>query len=258
MDKNKYYFDEPLIEGLIINRPNRFLMNVSIDNKQFLCHCPATGRIANIVFENIPCLLSKKNDCDIKRKTCYTVEAISLNNQNDDLKHWIGINQNRSNRYIEFLFKTNQLKNIVNYKGSLLREQKLGNSKLDFLVENNYIEVKTPLIFLPLKDFYLTNKNIKYIKDVKFNSADRFLKHVNELKESLKTHEKAFLITLFTFEAMEFKPPRRDIDREIGTKIRKKIKNSIEKGVNLWQVNLIIDKYGVKLSNYFDITNKII
>ncbi len=52
---------------------------------------------------------------------------------------------NASNRYIENSLKKGLLTEMVNGYSSVLREQVLGVSKLDFLVENTYIELKTPL-----------------------------------------------------------------------------------------------------------------
>ena len=68
-----YLFKEPLIEGTIKSRPNRFIMNVLVDGKVEKSHCPSTGRIGNLKFEEIPCLLSRSHSPD--RKTKYTVEA---------------------------------------------------------------------------------------------------------------------------------------------------------------------------------------
>ena len=101
----EYYFDEELIQGLIKSRPNRFIMLVEIKGKIEKCHCPSTGRIGNILFENIPCLLSKSTSKI--RKTKYTVEAIS-----PVVGKWVGINQTKANSYINFFLKNNLLKKI--------------------------------------------------------------------------------------------------------------------------------------------------
>ena len=62
------------------------------------------------------------------------------------------------------------------------REVKLGISKMDFLADNIYIEVKTPLTSLQVD----IGDHIKTKKIGKFNSTDRFVKHINEL-ESVNT-----------------------------------------------------------------------
>jgi sugar fermentation stimulation protein A len=49
-------------------------MNVELGGAVVKCHCPSTGRIGSIGFEDVPRLLSKGDE---GRKTPYTVEAIS-------------------------------------------------------------------------------------------------------------------------------------------------------------------------------------
>ncbi len=243
----KYIFDEPLKEALIIKRTNRFLFEVLIDGEVEICHCPATGRIGNIVFNNIPCLISESKNAD-KRKTKHTVEAISLNGLNEKNKKWIGVNQNRANRFIEFFIKNNQLKNMIQYKGNLLREQTIDNSKLDFLVGNTYIEVKTPLVILPLKKDYITNKNLEIKEKTKFNSFDRFIKHINELAITLKDHEKAIMINFYMFEADRFIAPKVD---NLNHPILKAVNNAIKNGVETWQINSKFDSEGIEIKDYY-------
>jgi len=102
-----YRFPRPLSEGLIKARPNRFLMDVERDGTIFRCHCPATGRIGDLVFEDVPCLLSESSNKE--RKTQCTVEAISLDQVEVTNKSWIGINQTMTNRYLEHFILAGQL-----------------------------------------------------------------------------------------------------------------------------------------------------
>jgi sugar fermentation stimulation protein A len=170
MGKNKipFVFEIPLTEGLIRKRRNRFIMEVDIDGTIYDCHCPTTGRIGNIVFRDIPCLLSESNDT--KRKTRHTVEAISLDLPSEANKSWIGINQNAANRYVEHFLRTGQFSAMVGESKIVKREQKLGISKLDFLVDNTYLEVKTPLSKLQLE----MKPHIATTEVSEFNSFERF------------------------------------------------------------------------------------
>jgi sugar fermentation stimulation protein A len=65
-----------LVEGLIKSRPNRFIMFVEEGGTTRECHCPSTGRIGDIEFRDVPCLLSEAEGHG--RRTRCTVEAISL------------------------------------------------------------------------------------------------------------------------------------------------------------------------------------
>lgn len=245
-NKNPFVFEKPLIEGIILKRRNRFIMEVDIDDTVYDCHCPTTGRIGSIVFRNIPCLLSQSND--IKRKTLYTVEAISLDLPSETNKNWIGINQNAANRYVEHFLRTGQLSAMVENGNTVKREQQLGNSKLDFLVSNTYIEVKTPLLNLQveIKDHIVTTKVSE------FNSFERFVKHISELAGSLKQNQKAILLNCFIYENPGYKVPTKHKHSDY---VKNAVQSCIKQGIEIWQGNFKITPTEVNLVNLFETTN---
>jgi sugar fermentation stimulation protein A len=240
----KYMFSQPLIEGLILERKNRFVMGVEVNGVVERCHCPCTGRIGNIIFKNIPCLLVRTDNI----KTKYTVEAISLNKLSDKNKKWIGINQVKANRYVEFLLETDQLPKIlkIDDKTKITREKTVGKSRLDFVINDNiYLEVKSPLIILPLKKNYVTNIDAQ-LKEQKFTSHGRFFKHLDELSNSLKIDgNKSIMILFYMFEADKFVPPKME------NEIAEKVYNTLDNGVKIWQVNCKFDRDGVELVDYY-------
>lgn len=244
MDISDFKFNEPLIEGIIVQRKSQFTMLCNINGEIISCHCPTTGRIGNLDVNGLPCLLSKSHDS--KRKTPYTVEAVSLNKIEHSNKSWIGINQNAANRYVEHYLLNGGFNDMLKSNNSVLREQFLGISKLDFLVDDTYIEVKTPLQHLQI-DYpdYIKTKKVSA-----FNSTDRFVKHITELGKSLKTHEKAILLLCFIYDNPGFKVIERSTHySEVAAAIDK----SIDLGLEIWQANFQISKEGVKLNRYFKI-----
>lgn len=238
----KFTFKKPLIEGLIKSRPNRFIMDVEIGKKLEKCHCPSTGRIGNIFFSDIPCLLSKATTEN--RKTSHTVEAISIDNR----KTWIGINQTAINGYVEHFLKTNQLTGIAPPNSSVMREQTLGESRLDFRVGNTFIEIKMPLMFLPV------GAATESVKHSKFNSFDRLIKHFTELGNCLQHNERAILLLCFVFDAQKFSPPAPNED---NMKIVNAVNQAIEKGVEIWQLNLSMNKDSIEILRHFEISSSL-
>jgi sugar fermentation stimulation protein A len=235
-----FRFAEPLEVGKIICRPNRFIMRVEEGRGVLTCHCPTTGKIGNFRLDCLPCLLSRSNDP--KRKTTHTVEAISTDHQ----ASWIGINQNAANRYIEHFFRNGQLDQIVSNGHRILREQKIGDSKLDFMIGDTYIEVKTPLMFLP-------DSNGNCAAPVKERDAsyfERFIKHVTELSNRLRNHESAVLIICFIYDAPEFQRPPLTAKNKI---IHETVLMAAKSGVKMWQINLQINQYGVELLRCFNV-----
>ena len=67
------------------------------------CHCPAVSRIGGLGASGAP--VPRVRLPQLKRKMPLTVEAYSLQQPDDPDKHWIGINQNASNRYVEHFLR---------------------------------------------------------------------------------------------------------------------------------------------------------
>ena len=240
-----FKFKKPLVEGKILARTSQFIMMCEVENEEVRCHCPTTGRIGDFDNINRPCLLSIADDED--RKTKYTVEAISLNRIDDKNKKWIGINQTAVNKYIEFFLKHNMMKKMINTGNiDVLREQKLGNSRLDFLVGDTYLEVKTPLHFIDLEiPSYIRKKPHSPL-----TSTDRFVKHICELKDSLKTHQRAIELNVFIYDAPHFRI-KQEYHSKAFDKVNVAVQSALKKGLELWQTNLELKPEGVYLREYF-------
>ena len=238
----KFSFKQDIIEGIIKSRKGQFVIFAELNGEIHRCHCPTTGRIGNIDIDGRPCLLSKTENTSCK--TQYTVEAISLNNPKDKNKEWIGINQNVINRYVEYYLLNNSFKDMINTNNcKILREQAIGTSKLDFLVENTYIEVKMPLQYLQVDiPDYINTK-----KQTQFNSTDRFIKHITELGKTLEKNQRAILLTCFVYDNPGFKVMERSKNYN---KINNIVKQNVSLGVELWQANFEINTKYISLKSY--------
>lgn len=248
-NSSRYEFDPPLSQGIIKERKNRFVAVVEIEKREVVCHCPVTGRIGDIVLKNIPCLLSASNDPH--RKTPYTVKAIALDDLDVADKNWIGIDLGLSNRIIEFFLQTHQLGEMISDYSEVQREVRLGKSKLDFLVGNTYIEVKTPLNVL----------HVNYGKHIQtkatmpaFTSTDRFMKHVCELANSLKTHERAILVTVSQYRITH---PRQWPKSPRAAEVADIVGKAIKRGVEFFEISMNFEPDGVSLVDCKSITDSI-
>ena len=232
-----FRFRQPLREGILLSRPNRFVMIVRTKDQTIRCHCPTTGRLGDVKLSGLPCLYSIVQGRE--RKTGYTVEAISVDGARKKAKSWIGINQTASNRYIEHFLTNGQLSRMAS--GEVRREVKLGSSRIDFLVGNKYVEVKTPLTTLPSAD------TIEKTKHGRFDSFDRLIKHMMELKSS-RDGRRAVIAMCYLYDAKPFKAPPED---KFNSRILRATRRAEESGVENWQVNLTINKTGVDIIRYF-------
>ena len=128
--------------------------------------------------------------------------------------------------------------------GELKREVKVGNSRIDFVVNGNkLLEVKTPLIYVPCEG------HPKYVPRKPVNiQTDRLIKHFKEVSKNLGPKSKSIFVVCFMYDAEPFDPPMLD---EGSKKINAVAKAANRKGVENWQVNLRIDGNGVELLDYF-------
>lgn len=242
MNTTSFKFETPLVEGIIIKRKGQFIMFCEIDGIEYSCHCPTTGRIGNLEVSGLPCLLSKSNDS--KRKTPFTVEAISLNRPEENNKSWIGINQNAANRYVEYFLINGAFKDMVDIQSTVLREQFLGVSKLDFLVGDIYLEVKTPLQHLQIE----YPDHIRTKKVAPFSSTDRLVKHITELGNSLQNNQRAILLNCFFYNNPGFVASQKSTNYE---EVKAAFERSIALGVETWQANFEMTAESVRLIRYF-------
>lgn len=229
-----YRFETPLIQGTMMKRKSQFTAIVDIDGEELIAHIPTTNRIGNVENKNLPCLLSYHDNP--KRKLKYDIEAVLLS----DDENWVGINQILSNRLVEHFFLEHELDEIVLYDGNIQREVKLGHSKLDFKIGETYLEVKTPLTTINVK----YGANIKVLPPKPFSSTDRMVKHVNELAESLQTHERAIFLQVYQYRVTEKKERLRSTHYD---EVSQTIHKAIERGVEFWEIQMDFRPEGVQL-----------
>ena len=241
MTNLRLYFDKPLIKSTIKERINRFIFIVELDDVEVEAHCPSGGTIAGIPrkdFKSIKCLLSDHSDKP-NRRTRYTVEAISLDNGHT----YMGINQTASNHYVHQFLQDKNVQHTLDIDGYVAREKKLGNSRIDFKVNDTYIEVKTMVA-----EYYgKASKQLKILMKPQEPSVERMQKHIRALTDAVKSNNsKAIVLTVFQYDASKFEPP---VDNPKYKDFVEDLKIAKASGVRQVRMNLrITDKYVELLS----------
>lgn len=241
MNNCKLYFDKPLIKAIIKERINRFIFIVDLNGELVEAHCPSGGTIAGIPrkhFKSIKCLLSDHED-NTTRRTRYTVEAISLDNGHT----YMGINQTASNHYVHQFLQDKNVQHTLDIDGYVAREKKLSNSRIDFKVNDTYIEVKTMVA-----EYYgKASKQLRALMKPQEPSVERMQKHIRELINAVNTHKsKAIMLTVFQYDAPKFEPP---VDNPKYAEFVEDLKIAKASGVRQFQINLqITDKHVELLS----------
>ena len=228
----KLTFEQPLIKAKIKERINRFIFIVELNEQEVEAHCPSGGTIAGISrkdFKDIECLMSD-HGTDTGRRTRYTVEAISL----DDGLTYAGINQTKSNHYVEHFLQDDTVKNILQVKDEVKREKKLGNSRIDFKAGDCYIEVKTMVA-----DYYCkASPRLTALMKEQQPSIERMQKHVRTLTNEIKANDsRAAIITVFQYDAPAFEPP---VDEPVYAEFVEDLKQAKVAGLRQFQMNIRI------------------
>ena len=228
----KLMFEQPLIKAKIKARINRFIFIIELNGEEVEAHCPSSGTVAGISrkdFKDIECLMSDHGP-DAGRRTRYTVEAISL----DDGLTYAGINQTKSNRYVEYFLQDDAVKDILQVKDEVKREKKLCDSRIDFKAGNCYIEVKTMVA-----DYYCkASPRLTVLMREQHPSIDRMQKHVRTLTNEIKANNsRAAIITVFQYDAPKFEPP---VDDPVYADFVEDLKLAKAAGLRQYQMNIRI------------------
>ena len=132
--------DGPLLEGKLIRRYKRFLMDIELpDGAVQTVHCPNSGSMEGCLPEGAPVLASLGKGK--ARKLSHTAELIGIS------RGWIGINTHRTNRIVEEALRKQKVGELAEYE-SVRPEFKISDaSRIDFLLTGQglpdcYVEVK--------------------------------------------------------------------------------------------------------------------
>lgn len=239
MTNLRLHFDKPLIKAIIKERINRFIFIVELDGEVVEAHCPSGGTIAGIprkLMTQLPCLLSDHDDKP-NRRTRYTVEAISLDNGHT----YMGINQTASNHYVHQFLQDEDVQSVLNISGPVAREKKLGNSRIDFKVDDCYLEVKTMVA-----EYYgKASKHLKILMKPQEPSVERMQKHIRELTHEVNAHKsKAIMLTVFQYDAPKFEPP---VDNPKYAEFVEDLKIAKASGVRQIRMNLCVTDTHIEL-----------
>lgn len=193
--------------------------------------------------DGLPCLVSGPYDLT-KRSTEYTVEAFGVKEPEEEGFQWIGINQTAMNKYVEAALEAGLLSDAFPRINRIQKEQKLGTSRLDFLLNNDtWLEVKMPLTILEVE-------SDRTPKDFKPKiGIDRMLNQLGDLTGALRSGQKAVMISAFAYDMPDFSLPGATSSRKFGP--LPAMVEAQEAGLERWQLNFSFHPTHLTLEKFF-------
>ena len=221
-------FGEKIVEGMFLERPNRYLARVEIDGKETLAHVPDPGRLPGLLLENRKIMLIYQPS--EKRKTDYTLVLV---------KHgltWVSVFPAFANSLVSNALIEETLPFLNGYS-SFKSEVKAGNSRFDFHL--NFSK----------KEAYVEVKSVSLVEDGigKFPDAPtkRGIKHVQELIEFSEKGYRAAVLFVSQRQDTQSITCNDTIDPVFGKWLRK-AKN---KGVELYGMNCKVTPTTISLNH---------
>ena len=192
-------FTKSLIKGKLIKRYKRFFVDIKLNKKIVIAHCPNTGSMMGLLDEGNEVFISKNDNP--KRKLKYTLEIIKAK------KKLIGVNTHFANK-IAFHGLSNNLVTEITRNDKIKPEVFFNKeTRFDFLIEKNnkkiFVEVKNVTLF--------RDKKISEFPD---SVTVRGSKHLKTLIEATKKGYITYLLFLVQIQGVENFKIAKDIDKE--------------------------------------------
>ncbi len=225
----KYY---NIVEGIFLNRPNRFIANVLINGELEKVHVKNTGRCKEILKEGTKVYLERSNNPN--RKTKYSL----ISAYKGDLL--INIDSQVPNDVIYSSISSNKVAELmeVDY---LKREVTYGNSRFDL-----YYEKEEKKGFIEIKGVTLEADGISMFPDA---PTERGTKHVLEIIKSIKEGYKSYIFFLIQMKDIDCFKPNETMDKKFANALQMAKKE----GVNMLAYNSIVTKDEINLGKRVEI-----
>lgn len=215
---------------MFLERPNRFIAKVLIDNTEETVHVKNTGRCKELLIEGAKVYLSvSDND---KRKTKYDLIAVEKITENGVIL--VNMDSQIPNDVVgEWLPDSKLFSRTAIFK----REVKFGNSRFDFYVEDGERKV-----FIEVKGVTLENNGVASFPDA---PTQRGVKHIKELISCLEKGFEAYIIFVVQMKGVKCFEPNEGNHKEFAD-----VLNCAKKqGVNVLVYDCIVTPDSIKIDS---------
>ena len=195
-----------IVKGEFVDRPNRFIANVIVDNNIEVVHVKNTGRCKELLVKGCTVFLQKSDNPN--RKTKYDLIAIQkgdrLINMDSQIVNFVAL------EYIPELFENIKL---------IKPEYKYGNSRFDI-----YVETKDEKIFVEVKGVTLEDDGVVRFPDA---PTERGVKHLKELQKAVTEGYKAYILFIIQMSDVKYFEPNVITHPEFAEELKRAKDNGV-------------------------------
>jgi len=218
-----------VVEGKFISRPNRFIANVLINEKEHICHVKNTGRCRELLVRNAVVYLEKCRSSS--RKTSHSLITVQKG------ERFVNIDSQAPNK----VFLEGIKNGIIRLNGLhpvtfLKPEKTFGESRFDF-----YMESGNKRAFVEVKGVTLEEDGIAKFPDA---PTERGLKHINELVRAKNEGYDAWIVFVIQMDKIKYFKPNNDTHPAFG----KALRYARDNGVNILACECSVGSDIIKLN----------
>ena len=211
MEPASYRFAAPLLEGTLVRRYKRFLVDVRLQNGHVVvAHTPNTGSMRSCSAPGSRVYLSRAANRD--RKLRYTLEIVEAGGT------LIGVNTLVPNRLVERAVRAGAIPELAGYP-EVRREVPVGESRIDLELG------PSPRCYVEIKNVSLGEGVVARFPDA---VTERGRRHLEELRGCVAAGHRAVIFFLVQRSDCDHLEPADAIDPDYGRALRRAVAAGVE------------------------------
>lgn len=218
-----------IVEGIFLERPNRFIAKVLIDGREETVHVKNTGRCKELLLPGAKILLE---DCshNKNRKTKYSIISV----WKDDVL--VNMDSQVPNKVVFDAIKENKIHDL-NDISHIKREVTFGKSRFDI-----YFESENKKGFLEVKGVTLEKNHIAMFPDA---PTERGTKHILEMIQAVKEGYRGIIFFLIQMKGPDLFKTNWKMDPTFS----KTVSLAKRKGVEIMAYDSLVSSNGISIGN---------
>lgn len=210
-----------IVEGVYLDRPNRFIANILIDGKPEKAHIKNTGRCRELLLPGAKVYLEDFTQDLGRRKLPYSLIAVEKKLDNGE-SLLINIDSAAPNKVVfEALLSGTLRLNGMSKLSAVRPEAKIGESRLDFYIN----DVSGRQGYIEVKGVTLEKDGIAAFPDA---PTERGIKHINELIRLKNEGYNTYLIFVIQMGGMKLFTPNWQTHPQFADALKKAYENGIK------------------------------